>query len=196
MKKKMAVGALAMVSALGVGVTVLRHRPAARQVVHVSSYPLLDTPQEAARFTGNDLIFEARVIGRRNTRLTTVDAAKGGSPGAPPIEYTYTPVEVVVTGVHVGDVGLGDKITIRSLGGVVDGKEYIFEGVPPLEIYESGTELMLFTEYIIDVDGIAAATPNFVYVVEKDKTHSPVHPEQTATLDQLRSLIREAHPKP
>lgn len=162
-------------------------RSAPTEVVTVAGYGLIDTPAEAVAFTGNDLIFEARVTERSNARAVSVTAG-----GGPAIEYNYTPVSVVVTRVWRGDIKPGDQLVVRALGGRVGDTEYVFEGTADAESYKPGSSMILFTEANIDVDGIAAVTPNFVYVLENGVARSAVYPDERMGADALYSLLAVA----
>jgi len=175
-----------------VGVTILAITTITgpSQVVTVASYGLIDTPEAAAEFSGNDLVFEAVVVGQRPTRLTRATDDRA----AATIEYTYTPIDVVVTAVEVGDLRIGDRLVVRVLGGRVGDVEYVFEDTASVEDYAPGTALMLFTEANIDVDGVPAVTPNFVYVIEDGVARSAVHPGQTIEAQAMRQLVESRGP--
>lgn len=72
--------------------------------------------------------------------------------------------------------------------------EYVFEDTATVEAFAPGTALMLFTEAKVDVDGIAAVTPNFVYIVENGVARSAVHPTQAMEVEGLRGLVNTRRP--
>lgn len=77
------------------------------------------------------LVVRAAVISRGKATSTV---SEGNS-------YVYTPVNVQVKDVLYGSLGIGDDdpfplITVRQLGGTVDGKTYIYYGEPNMEAGE------------------------------------------------------------
>jgi hypothetical protein len=74
----------------------------------------------------------------------------------------------------------------------VDNTLFEMGGVPPADTYQRGANLLLFTQEQVDVgDGVAAMTPNFVYLVRDGQARGAVSGE-TIDLDSFRSLIERA----
>jgi hypothetical protein len=133
-------------------------------------YELPDHPEAAVAFIGNTTIVLARSTHVAEPRIVTL------TPGAdaPTVTEVWTPVTVTVTDVLAGAVRPGEQLVLRHLGGTIGEVTSIVHGVPPLDAYRPGTDLVLFLgDQPVDVgDGVSAWTPNFVYTVESGEVAS------------------------
>jgi hypothetical protein len=164
-------------------------------VERISVYELGEDPQDAAAFTGNELIFEARVDAVEAARVVNVNTDGSGLHSAgsakDSVEYIYTPVKITVTRVHKGDLKDGQALTLRYLGGQVGTKALEMDGVPSIDTYQPGTDLLLFTQEQVDVgDGVQAITPNFAYVIADGLAVGAVDSEFALDVDAFRALVR------
>ncbi len=123
-------------------------------------YDLVDGPEEALSFSGNETIFDGVVTGVGSQRAAQPKAAEG-------ITLVYTPVRVRVSEAFTEGLRPGQEVTLRILGGEASGYAFNFEGGFDLEDLRPGTRILVYGQPIVDVgDGVAATTPNFVFSVD------------------------------
>jgi hypothetical protein len=124
---------------------------------YLDGYELDPSLDAAAVFPGNELVFEAGVVGRDAARKVT---AKGTDER---LTYIYTPVRVQVIKVMKGDLKVGQTLTVRALGGTVADERTVSRLSPDPAQYADGRRLVLMTARPVDAgDGLSAVTPNYL----------------------------------
>jgi hypothetical protein len=155
-------------------------------ITYADGYPLDDSPAAAAAFEGNEIVVLAEVLETLPARWNTGQSRRGE------LAFIYTPVRVKVLEVLRGAPRVDSHVMfIRHLGGRVGDDELVVsEHVAPESLAEPGIRVLLFLGEQRDVgDGLEAATPNMVYVV--DTSGRAVSADgHTITLDEFRVLIQ------
>lgn len=152
-------------------------------VYGADGYPLDDSPEQAAIFSGNALIVRGTVQAQEADRWSTPDESVA-------MRFIYSPVRLRVDQVLRGSQPLGSQLLVRAIGGQVGGERFVYRDAPPKSVFEPGRQLLLFlTEPRDTGDGIVAGTPNMVYVVNGDGTVSTPDGEHKVTLARMLELI-------
>lgn len=156
-----------------------------------SWYPLpTDVGELAAMDHG--LIFEAEVLGSEAPRRVTARAAGVA------VQYAYTPVAVEVVGLPAPErapgLQVGKQLYLRVLGGSADGKSgEPVEGGLPASVFQPGLQVLVMAQPLVDVgDGLLAATPNAVLIIEEGRARNAVGGAEVVDLQVLRDLVAEA----
>jgi hypothetical protein len=189
----------ATIVTLGVGLTLaatalVAYAPWATRVggspsvlTYADGYPLDDSPAAAAAFEGNEIVVLAEVIQTLPARWNTGESRRGD------LAFIYTPVRVRVLDVFRGAPRLEEQImVIRRLGGRVGDEELVVaEDLAPASLSAPGNRVLLFLGEQRDVgDGLQAATPNMVYVVDTSGRAVSTDGGHIITLDAFRVLIQ------
>jgi hypothetical protein len=172
MKKPLVLTACLATAAVAAGTFALGHSgspaPASAAAVeqvttsYLDGYELDPSLAAAAVFPGNELVFEARVVGQDAARKVTPNGMEGN------LTYIYTPVRVQVVKVMKGKLTPGQALTVRALGGTVGGERTVSRLSPDPSEYSAGRRLVLMTAQPVDAgDGLTAVTPNYSLGVDE-----------------------------
>lgn len=122
-------------------------------------------------------------------RVTNVDAPR--SHDLPDTgRMAFTPVNFVVTESLRGEARPDDQLTLRILGGTVDGVGYVVDDAPSLDAFSIGDEFLLFTQEVVTLDGLAAATPNHAYRIKDGRAVDAFEGRHSVELTQFLADLR------
>ena len=159
-------------------------------------YPAqFDSPSDAVDYVDSPLVIEAVVTTRGSARWNGVNGERPSkaeiqATGRP--EFIWVPIEIQVTRVLRGEHSEA-TVTLRSLGGQVDGVAVDFADMNPLPPLDPGTRLVIFMSSPTDIgDRVLASTPDFVYVVNGD-TATASNGTHTVALAELVRLVEASN---
>lgn len=151
-----ALGALAL-NRSGETAAAATPAPAAVATSYLDGYELDPSLKAATAFPGNELVFEAQVLGQDDARKVTAKGTEGQ------LTYIYTPVRVKVGKVMKGGLKPGQTVTVRALGGTVGSEQTVSRLSPDLTQYAAGRRLVVMAAQPVDAgDGLTAITPNYL----------------------------------
>lgn len=124
---------------------------------YLDGYELDPSLTAATAFPGNELVFEAQVLGQDEARKVTAQGAEGR------LTYIYTPVRVQVRKVMKGNLKPGQTVTLRALGGTVGSERTVSRLSPDLTQYAASRRLVVMAGQPVDAgDGVTAIAPNYL----------------------------------